>query len=72
MIEGCWPDNRWSDVLSTVQQCACGRGYLHAADGSSFCTRPMGAVVQMIRCTDNGRLVYSAATDVDDMLCRGA
>jgi len=54
MIEGCWPDNRWSDVLSTVQQCACGRGYLHAAGVSSFCTLADRVVVQMIRCTNKG------------------
>jgi hypothetical protein len=57
MIQCCWPDNRWSDGLSTVQNFACGRGYLCAADGSSFCTLVDGVVGQMIGCTNNGRFV---------------
>src|SRR5262249_53086742 len=36
---------------------ACGRGYLRAADVSSFCTLADGVVVQMIRCTNNGRFL---------------
>ena len=43
-----------SRVLSTVQNFACGRGYLRAADVSSFCTLADGVVVQMIHCTNNG------------------
>src|SRR5215471_17359226 len=44
----------WRDV----QQCAWGRGYLRAADGSSFCTLTDGVIGQMIRCTNNGRYFY--------------
>ena len=51
----CSADNRWSDVLSTVQKFVCGRGYLRAADVSSFCTLADGVVVEMIYCTNNGR-----------------
>ena len=50
-------DNRWSDVLSTVQNFTCGRGYLRAVDVSSFCTLADGVSVQMIYCTDNGRFL---------------
>jgi hypothetical protein len=42
------------EVCRNVQKCACGRGYLHAADVSSFCTLTAGVVGQMIYCTDNG------------------
>ena len=49
------PDNIPTDVLSTVQKCACGRGYLRAADVSSFWTLADRVVGQMIRCTNNGR-----------------
>ena len=55
MIQGCWPDNRWFHLLSTVQNFASGRGYLRAADVSSFCTLADSVIVQMIRCTNNGR-----------------
>jgi|SRR4030095_10059145 hypothetical protein len=44
------------EVCRDVQQCACGRGYRRAAHVSSFCTLADGVVVQMIYCTDNGRL----------------
>src|SRR5215475_6768894 len=43
----------WRDV----QQCAWGRGYLHAADGSSFWTLADGVVGQMSRCTNTGRFL---------------
>jgi hypothetical protein len=33
------------EACRDVQQCACGRGYLRAADGSSFCTLVDGIVV---------------------------
>jgi hypothetical protein len=52
-------DYSWSQLLSTVQQCACGRGYLRAADGPSFCTLANGVVVQMIYCTNNGRILLA-------------
>src|SRR5262249_33073906 len=35
----------------------CGRGYLRAVDGSSFCTLADGVVGQMIYCTNNGRFL---------------
>jgi len=44
-------------VLSTIQKFACGRGYLRAADVSSFCIRADGVVGQMIYCTDNGGIL---------------
>ena len=50
-------DNTGTDALSTVQKFVCGRGYLRAADGSSFCTLAEGVVGQLIDCTDNGRLL---------------
>jgi hypothetical protein len=43
----------WRDV----QKCAWGKGYVCAADGSSFWTLVDGVVVQMIRCTNNGRFL---------------
>src|SRR5215475_806758 len=52
-------DYTWFDVLSTVQNSACGRGYLRAADVSSFCTLADGVVGQMLYCTDNGRLAFT-------------
>src|SRR5215831_333913 len=33
-------DNRSSNVFSTVLKFACGSGYLHTADVSSFCSAP--------------------------------
>src|SRR5215510_4530430 len=51
------PDNIGDDVLSTVQQCVCGRGYLRAADVSSFWTLADGVIGQMIYCTNNGRIL---------------
>src|SRR5215475_14853131 len=45
------------EACRDVQQCAWGRGYLHAADISSFCIPADGVVVQMIRCTNNGRIL---------------
>ena len=36
-----------------------GRAYLRAADVSSFCTPADGVVVQMIYCTDNGRILLA-------------
>src|SRR5262245_10322199 len=51
------PDDTSSQVLSTVQTLVCGRGYLRAAAGSSFCTPADGVVVQMIYCADNGRFL---------------
>ena len=47
-------------MLSSVQNFACGRGYLRAADVSSFCTLADGVGVQMIYCTDNARLLSRA------------
>ena len=47
------------EACRDVQQCACGRGYLRAADGASFCTLADGVVVQMIRCTNNGRILLA-------------
>ena len=41
------------EAYKDVQQCAWGRGYLCAADGSSFWTLVDGVGGQMIRCTDN-------------------
>ena len=38
-----------------------GRGYLRAADGSSFCTLAEGIIGQMISCTDNGRFLPISA-----------
>jgi hypothetical protein len=55
----CWPDNSWSHLLSTIQKFACGRGYLRAADVSSCCTLADGVVVQMIYCTNNGRILLA-------------
>jgi len=49
------PDNIGNHLLSTVLKFACGRGYLRAADVSSFCTLANRVVVQMIRCPNNGR-----------------
>jgi hypothetical protein len=49
------------EVCRDVQQCACGRGYRRAADVSSFCTLADGVIVQMICCTNNGRLFYRSA-----------
>jgi len=43
------------EACRDVQKYAWGRGYLRAADGTSFCTLADGVVVQMIRCTNNGR-----------------
>jgi hypothetical protein len=43
------------EASKDVQNCARGRGYLRAADVSSFCTLADGVVVQKIYCTDNGR-----------------
>jgi len=40
--------------IYTIQQYACGKGYLRAADVSSFCTLADGVVRQMLYCTDNG------------------
>ena len=51
------PDNIGGDVLSTVQQCVCGRGYLRAADVSSFWTLADEVVGQMFCCTNNGRIL---------------
>jgi len=47
------------EACRAVQQCACGRGYRRAADGSSFCTLAHGVVGQMICCTDNGRFLVA-------------
>src|SRR5262249_45117168 len=47
------------EACRDVQQCAWGRGYLHAAGISSFCTPADGVVVQMIRCTNNGRILLA-------------
>ena len=47
------------EVLSAVQNFACGMGYLCAGDGSSFCTLANEVVVQMISCTDNGRILLA-------------
>ena len=47
------------EACRDVQQCAWRRGYLRAADGSSFCTLADGVVVQMIRCTNNGRILLA-------------
>ena len=44
----------------TVQQPPAGRDYLHAADGSSFCTLADGVVGQMIRCTNNGGILLAS------------
>jgi hypothetical protein len=44
------------EVWRDVQKCAWGRGYVRAADGSSFCTQADGVVVQMFCCTNNGVL----------------
>ena len=41
-----------------------GRGYLRAADGSSFCTLADGVVVQMIYCTNNGRLLTKVVRSI--------
>jgi hypothetical protein len=41
----------------TVQQPPAGRGYLHAADGSSFCTDGDGITVYVGRCASNGRIL---------------
>ena len=49
-------------MWSTVQNFACGRGYLRAADVSSFSTLADGVVVQVIYCTDNGR--FCALSDI--------
>jgi len=43
------------EACKDVQKCAWGRGYLRAADVSSFWTRADGVVGQMIYCTNNGR-----------------
>src|SRR5215471_9697548 len=53
-------DSIGGEACRDVQQCAWGRGYLRAADGSSFCTLADGVVGQMIRCTNNGRYFYTA------------
>ena len=45
------------EACRDVQQCAWGRGYLRAADVSSFCTLANEVVGQMSYCTDNGRIV---------------
>jgi hypothetical protein len=45
------------EAYRDVQQCAWGRGYLRAADVSSFCTLDDGVVVQMIYRTNNGRFL---------------
>jgi hypothetical protein len=47
------------EACRDVQQCACGRGYLCAADVSSFCTLADGVIVQMICCTNNGRILLA-------------
>src|SRR5215510_11237952 len=36
-----------------------GRAYLRAADGAGFCTPADGVIVQMIYCTDNGRILLA-------------
>src|SRR5215470_1197537 len=56
-------DHTPTAVLSAVQQCACGRGYLRAADVTSFWTLADGVVGQMIRCTETGRFscIWKAA-----------
>ena len=53
-----WP--KVADAVIEARPAMCGRGYLRAADGSSFCTLADGVVVQMIRCTNNGRFVCTS------------
>ena len=57
----------WKAMLTAVGPMCCqpsrilrvGRAYLRAADVSSFCTPADGVVVQMIYCTDNGRILLA-------------
>src|SRR5262245_53173928 len=57
------PDNIGNHLWSTVQQCVCGRGYLRAADVSSFWTLADGVVGQMINCTNNGRFLVESVDE---------